>query len=124
MNNNWKYTVKIKHLFEDETTTELIKTLCKELNRQLEIIKNKTQNSNITEDDQDRVFEELEMLIDNFDFLRQFADGTIEKTTWEDYSFYGDFEEQFNGYLEQLYDLADTRVEVRQGGTEKFIAII
>ena len=100
-NRLWQHKIKIKHLFESETTPELVIKICTELNTQLEKIKKKYENKN------DGIYEELEINIDNFEFLKHLADGTIPEQDWADYSFYGDFEKEFNGYLSQLYDLAD-----------------
>lgn len=97
----WKHTIKIKHLFEDETTPELIVKLCNELERQLKSILKKHENDW-------QIYEELEICIDNFIFLRNLADGTIKEDEWYNFSFYGNFEDEFNGYFSQLYDLADT----------------
>ena len=99
----WKHKIQIKHLFEDDTTPELIVKICLELKRQLEKINQKYETS----EEGDYIFYELEAIIDNFDFLRQLANGTIPQSEWKDYSFDGDFEETFNGYLSELYDLAD-----------------
>lgn len=102
--NKWKHKIRIKHLFEDKTTPELIVKLCAELEKQLKPI-NKIYE---TSDDGDYVYYQLEECIDNFEFLKHLADGTIPEIEWKDYGFDGDFEEEFNGYLSQLYDLADT----------------
>lgn len=100
----WKHKIAIKHLFEDETTPELIVKLCSELIRQL----NPILNHYSTSDDGDMIYYELELIIDNFDFLRELADGTIPEDKWSSYGFDGDFEEEFNGYLNELYDLGDS----------------
>jgi len=75
----WKHKIKIKHLFEDETSKELIVKLCNELLRQLNPILKKYETS----DDGDTIFYELETLVDNFEFLKNLADGTIKSKNWD-----------------------------------------
>jgi len=118
----WKYSIKVKHLFEDETTTELIIKLCLCLSPQFKSLKDKIEKSNILSDNKDLIIEELERIEDNFDFTRKLADGSIPKNEWANYSFNGDFEEEFNGNLSELYDLGDERV-MTTIGLEKFICI-
>lgn len=100
----WKHKIKIKHLFEDETSKELIVKLCNELLRQLNPILKIYETS----DDGDTIFYELETCVDNFEFLKNLADGTIKSKNWDSYGFDGDFQEFFNDYLNQLYDLGDS----------------
>ena len=119
----WKYKIEIKHLFKEETTAELIATICTELVNQLDVILNISQKSNITVESVDDFWYDLEEVKDNFDFLRQLADGSIEESEWDNYSFDGDFEEMFNGYLEQLYDIGDMRITLKNGNIEKLLWI-
>lgn len=101
----WKHKIKIKHLFTDDTTPELIITLCDELVRQLTPIKNKYESSD--GEDDNFIYYELEDIIDNFLFLKELATNKIVESEWDEYSFDGDFESLFNEYLGSLYDLAD-----------------
>lgn len=119
--NKWLYTIKIKDDFEDETTPELIVKLCSILEYKLNKVKGSVEKSSLKEDEIDYICQELEETADNFTFLKHLADGTIPEDDWDDYSFYGDFEEDFNGYLSQLYDLADKRVTDKRGVTHKFL---
>ena len=119
----WKYKIEIKHLFSEDTTPELILELCTKLARDLSKILETTDTSNITKDSIDDFWYELEECRDNFDFLRQLANGSINKSEWEDYSFDGDFESWFNDYLEQLYDVADTKITLKNGDVEKLLWI-
>ena len=96
---NWKYKINIKDKFKDETTPEHVIELCKALIHQLKRIK-KYELEN----------EELEEAIDHFEFLSDLLDGTIPEEEWENYSFDGNCEEWFNGYLYELFDLGDTFV--------------
>jgi hypothetical protein len=102
---NWLYTIKIKHLFEDETTKELIIKLCTSLEKQLLKIVNSDSINKILNNEDNIV--ELRIIIDNFNFLKKLADGTIKNEDWWQFSFDGEFEEWFNEYLEQLFDLGD-----------------
>lgn len=99
----WKHKIKIKHLFEENTTPELIITLCNELIRQLTPIMEKYGTS----DDGDDIYYNLEMCVDNFEHLKNLANDSISKDTWAEYGFMGDFEEEFNDMLSLLYDVAD-----------------
>lgn len=121
--NNWKYKIKIKDQFEDKTTPELIIKLCDSLIIQLKQISSKVETSSLTEDEKDDCRIVLEEIIDHFVFLKELADGTIKKLEWDDYSFNGDYEEIFNDYLEQLYDIGDRRVINKYNRSEKFIWI-
>lgn len=123
MNEKWLYKISIKHLFEDETTPELIDKICSLLVKQLTVVKEKLENSKIKEHIKDVLTEELEVSIDNFDFLRRLAAKEIEVKDWQHYNFSGDFEEEFNGYLSQLYDLGDERVYLENGERHKFMWI-
>jgi len=111
---NWKYKIKIKDQFEDETTPELIVKLSGSLATQLKIIKNRVEKN-----ENDMLSYELEMNIDNFEHLGRLASGDIKEEAWEDFNFYGDFEGEFNGYLSQLYDLGDEYLT----NNEKFLWI-
>jgi hypothetical protein len=64
-----------------------------------------------------------EIVVNNFSFTKALCNGEIPEDTWEDYSFEGDFEEMFNYYMDELYDLGDSRVELTNGVVEKFIWI-
>lgn len=118
---NWKYKIEIKHLFSEDTTPEIVAELCTILVSKLDKILEKSQKSNISEDSIDEFWYELEEVKDNFDFLRQLADGSIKEEDWKDYSFEGDFESWFNDYLEQLYDIGDIKIMLKNGTKEKLL---
>lgn len=118
---NWRNRILIKDDFEENTTPELIIKLCDKLIPQLNNIKEKELNSNLCE--KDYVTTELFECIDNFEFLKSLANGNIPEDEWVDYNFYGDFEEWFNDYLDQLYDLGDKIVKDNNNNIEKFIWI-
>lgn len=120
---NWKYKIEIKHLFSENTTPELVAELCTKLVKELTKILGTADASNISEDSIDDFWFELEEVKDNFDFLRELADGSITESEWENYSFDGDFESWFNDYLEQLYDIADTKVTLKNGEINKLLWI-
>jgi len=121
--NKWKYNIKIKHLLKTETTPEIVSNLCTSLVYQLKKIQDQVQKSNLRIDEAAQMHSELETCIDNFEFLDNFATGKIPKEEWDNYSFYGEYEDWFNDYFEQLYDLADCRVITKQNISEKFIWI-
>lgn len=118
---NWRYEIKIKHLFSGSTTPDLTVELCTKLVRDLSKILETTDTSNISKDSIDDFWYELEECRDNFDFLRKLADDSINKSEWEDYGFDGDYESWFNDYLEQLYDVADTRITLKNGEVNKLL---
>lgn len=119
---NWKYTIKVKEHFESITTPELIIKLCKILVKRLDSILEDSQKT-LHEGSIDNLWYELEENKDNFEFLLHLADGTIKEEEWNDYGFERDFEEMFNGYLEQLYDISDTVIQLKNGEQNKLIWI-
>lgn len=121
--NNWKYNIQIKHLFEEKTTKKLIETLCKNLIFQLKKIEKNILKSNLTNDEKEDKLNKISETIDHFDFLKDLSDGSIKEKEWEDYCFDGNFQNLFNDYLSELYDLGDERVMLNSGITEKFIWI-
>lgn len=120
---NWKYTINIKEHFQDNVTPKLVATLCSFLIKDLTYILESSQKSNIIALSVDEFWHELEEVKGNFEFLRDLANGTIPEDEWEDYEFTGGFKEEFNGYLEQLYDIGDMRVTLNDGTQEKLIWI-
>jgi hypothetical protein len=119
---NWKYTIKIKKHFEIITTPELIIKLCTILVKRLDSILEDSQKT-LQDDSADDIYYELEESKDNFEFLLHLADGTIKEEEWDDYGFEGNFEKWFNDYLEQLYDISDTVVILKNGEKNKLIWI-
>ncbi len=119
----WRNTIKIKHLFQDHATPELVTELCKSLISQLHFIQKREAASNLTDDEKYNIDTKLEESIDHFEFLRDLANGTIPESEWKDYDFDGDHEEMFNDYLTELYDIGDERVRTKQDILEKFIWI-
>lgn len=121
---NWRYKLTIKENFEDEVEPELIIRLVTKINKQLIQIREKVINSYQIHPEEAPVLEDkLTECIDNFEFIMHLADGTIDADNWDQYNFDGDFEELFNDYLAQLYDLADERILLKNNTTEKFIWI-
>lgn len=123
----WRHVVDIKEKFEEEATPEFIRELCDSLISQLETIhkaeKNKKKDQ-IEKIQRNSILEEIERIKENFDFLRSLADGSIPETEWDDFCFEGEFEEYFNDYLSQLYDLGDEKVLIKKISgdvLEKFI---
>lgn len=132
VSNNWRNTVKIKHTFTDDTTPEKIIEICDILIPQLEAIKEKEAKGNLTDYYKGDIDNKLFELIDHFGFLKNLAEGAIPESTsehripedeWENYSFDGDFEQWFNDYLSELYDLGDERVDNKHNVREKFLWI-
>lgn len=121
--NKWRNKISIKNLFEDDTTPELTAKLCETLISQLRKIQAREQKKNLTEDSLNHVDSELEELVGHFEFLRDLATGEIPESEWKEYDFNGDFEEWFNDYMSQVYDLGDTRVLTTGNVLEKFIWI-
>lgn len=118
----WKYKIKIKEHFDKETTPELIIKLCTILVKKLDKILYDSQKT-LHEDSIDNIWYELEEIKDSFEFLLHLADGTIEESEWNNYGFLGDFEGWFNDYLEQLYDISDTVIQLKNGDKNKLLWI-
>lgn len=55
--------------------------------------------------------------------VKHLADGTIPEEEFDDYEFNGNFQEMFNGYFTELYDLADERITLSNNVIEKFLWI-
>lgn len=123
VSNNWKYKIRIKHLFQDKTTPVLIILLCDSIILQLTKIKEIIEKpiNNICEDDIYYFTSNLEEIIDSFTFLKELANGSIPEDEWDDYRFDGNFESEFNDYLRSLYDLADMRILSKNDVQEKFM---
>lgn len=121
--NKWKYTIKVKDLFEDDTTEEVIISCCERMISELQKVTKEVEKSNLIDDEKDDLGWELVELISNFEFLKDLASGEIEESEWDNYSFDGDFEQWFNDYLEQAYDLGDRRVVTKDNVQEKFMFI-
>lgn len=119
----WRNTIKVKHLFEDKVTPALIITLCDTILTQLKNIQEKESKNNLKDDVKDHVDNEIEDLLGHFEFLKDLATGKITKAEWDNYSFEGNYQEWFNDYFSQLYDLGDTRVLTTNNVLEKFIWI-
>jgi len=113
ISNRWKYRIAIKSILSDESTTSPEKAiqLSEWVKRELVKIKNSVENNTrIDEYDKFSFTDELEMIIDNYDFLISLADGTIKKEDWDDCSFDGNYQNLFNEYLTMVYDLGDKRI--------------
>jgi hypothetical protein len=133
MTNEWRNKIQIKHLFTRDNTTspELTITLCETLLRQLKSIKAREENGNLCDDDKYFVDEKLTELIDHFEFLINLAEGSIpekqhlesaiKENEWSDYGFDGNYQQCFNDYLSELYDLGDVRVVDKSRTSHKFI---
>jgi hypothetical protein len=121
--NKWKYELVIKDQLTEDSEPEKIIELSNTLVRKLTKLKEKVEKSNLVEDEIENLVEEFERIIDNFDFLKQLADGTIPEDDFDDYSFDGDLEALFNDYLGELYDFGDLKVLNKKNEIEKFIWI-
>jgi hypothetical protein len=119
--NKWRNSIKVKHLFNDAVTPELIIILCNSILSQLKSIQKKEAKLNLTDDSKNHINDEIEELLGHFQFLKDFATGDIPESEWDDYHFDGDYEQWFNDYFSQLYDLGDTRVVTTNNICEKFM---
>lgn len=107
---NWKFKIQIKDLFKNYPTKEETINLCKMTEKKLKMIRNSRLFKKYEEIDF-MLASDLDDLIENFEFVRELIDGTVNEENWEDYEFDGDHASLYNEYLEQLYDLGDTLVE-------------
>lgn len=129
--NRWKYTLSIKNLLGDgdissptEENKQKVIKICNGILFQLKKLEKNTINSNIKDDEKEVLLEELENLIDNFEFGISLASGKIEESEWDDYSFDGNFQKYINDEcLEQLYDLGDRRIVNKKNELEKYFFV-
>ena len=123
LSNKWKYTIKLINPFTDYPNKADIKVHCDDLINNLNKITKALKNSNLEEAEIYWAETELEEVKDNFEFLNDLITGKILESDWDDYGFSGDFIEYFNGILNTLYDIGDTRVLTKRNVSEKFISI-
>jgi len=121
--NKWKFSIEIKHLLtETDSPQESVNILCISLISQLELVKEKLEKDKFVDSDVKETFiDNLNKIIDNFQFLKNFTSGEILMEAWEDYNFNSEWEEWFDGYLAELYDLGDTRIVNKNNTTDKFL---
>lgn len=117
---NWKYNIKIKSHFTSQSDEMIVANLCQILIDKLSPICNNLYNSNFVQDEIDYFSNELEQIIDNFNFLKDLCDGTILEKDFDDFNYEGNYEEMFNGYLTELYDLCDKQIVSKNGTIYKF----
>lgn len=108
----WRHKIRIKHLFEGESTHELIDRLCQHAVKE---IKGVIENEELRRDQKDDVergyfISRLQNLESDFDVnIGAGEDETVE-----------DRQAQFNYMLSELYDVGDTKIELRDGSLQKF----
>ena len=83
--NRWKYEIDIKKHFNDDHSPEMISKLCKIIMNALTRIKIRIPKSNLVEDEIFDTEEEIERIIDIFDFLDQLCVGDIKEEEWLGY---------------------------------------
>lgn len=108
----WRHRVRIKDLFVDEASHAAVDALCERAVAQL---KHAIESENIRrdqKDDNERQYfiQQLDNAKDGFDTLIGAGQDTIEER-----------EEQFNYLLSELYDIGDTKIELRDGKLQKFL---
>jgi len=123
----WMYKINVKEFFEDETTPELVYKLSKILFTHLQKIKDSLESKS----DYDESCNEYYLvnncadLLMNFSFLMSLTgideNDKIDESEFEDYGFDGNFENIFNDYLSQLYDLGDYEFTDKKGKQHRFI---
>ena len=57
----------------------------------------------------------------NFEHIKNLANGNIPESEWIDYGFEGEFNEYFNYTMSDLYDICDKRVDTKKSVNYKFI---
>jgi len=115
----WKYKIGIKDMFNNDESFEHINNICISLVRQLYKVNKMLIKSNLV--DRVDLTEELTEIIDHFNFVRDFADGTIEESEYDEFSFDGDLVTLLNDYMEQLFDFGDQKVATSQRVIEKLL---
>lgn len=127
IDNNWKFTIKIKHLLDDtdmtfpseevrKSVTNKSKSILKELNK----LEKNTLNSNLEDDEKQDLESKISDIKSYFEFIINLA-GMSEDEWYKNFDYFnGDFQELFNEYLDALYDLCDERVRTKNGKQVKY----
>jgi hypothetical protein len=122
----WRNKVDIKRYFDEDETDEKVLKVVNLLIKQLKVIKEKeeglfqigkTKGTIINED----FLEEFQLIIDNFEFIRDAIQNNEGSETYE----YENWCEVFNDYLTELYDIGDELVRENENyfKREKFLFV-
>lgn len=123
--NEWAFTMNIKEHITNDESKEYIAKLCsiiiKHLNR---LIKDLDKSKKYDAEDVHFISTDLCYLKQDFSFLMDVCNGTIKEEDFQDYFFNGDYLAYFNGILDSLYDVADSRILNKKGDVSyKFLLI-
>jgi hypothetical protein len=108
-------TIDIQELFTAKKAD--YEALSNSVIRQLKVIK--IDSLPFDEDFKNWLECETAEIVDHFEFLRDLVNGEIPNSEWSSYDFDGNFQSMFNGYLEELYNLGDTKPVDIDGNTRK-----
>jgi hypothetical protein len=109
--NEWAFTMELKKHLSSDVSKENVLLLANVLVTKItRLIKDMGASKKYDADDVDQITSELEDSKSNFEHLATLCDGTIPKSDWSEFGFDGDFCQEFNYYLEDLYDIADNRI--------------
>lgn len=113
INNQWRHTIKIKDLFDEDTTHELVNQLCQSAITQLRKIQQieSSRKDVLDDDEKEYYFSKIDELVDSFDCL---TDDEMD---------IDDLETEFNGVLSDLYDLGDTKIRLKGNQLQKFLFV-
>lgn len=100
-----------KKIDECDETQKGIAELCLEMQKALKYLERKV-NLIINPDYYytDNLKNDIEELYENFGYCRDLCTGQIKEDEWNDFSFDGDFTQLFNDYLEEFWDICDTKI--------------
>lgn len=111
--NEWRHKIRLQEYFEDETTHELIDSLCKRAIRGIDAVieDEKLRSDQKDVNERDYFLKYLQECRDGFDGLIGAGEGESVE----------DREEYFNGVLNDLFDIGDWKIELRDGRLQKFL---
>jgi hypothetical protein len=118
---NWTYNITIKKYFTTKSDKNIISDLSQRLIDQITLIQNKLYL--LRDDDKDYMYFELMEIIEKFESVRDLCNGTIPEMKFDSFGYNENYEQLFNEYLTELYDLADNIVHNKNNVPNKFIWI-
>lgn len=111
--NHWRHKIRLQEFFKDESTHEVIDSLCQRAVREIDAVieDEKLRRDQKSENERDYFIKYLTEARDGFD-------GLIGAVKGESVA---DRERSFNYILDKLFDVGDWKIELRGGGLQKFL---
>lgn len=110
-NQNWLFTVEIKSFFHEPTTIEGMEKLCRQAMAEMKRVQKAVDGMTVSIDADEREYyhNNLEELHDGFEWVLE-AGGTEDE-----------MQENFNYILDDLYNLGDTKMVLKDNTLRKFL---